>query len=62
MTNELLTMPEAAALARVSERTLHTYIKTGRGPAVTKISNRNMFRPADFAAWIKANTNAPKAA
>lgn len=62
MTSELLTMPEAAALARVTERTLNRYIAAGKGPAVTRFGHRVLFRAADFADWLKANTHTQAAA
>jgi excisionase family DNA binding protein len=55
-THDILTISEAAALARVSERTLSRYIAKGNGPPVTRMGRRVLFRAPDFAAWVQAFT------
>ena len=59
----LLTIPEAAALARMSRRTLESQIAQGTGPATVRISRRIVrVRRADLIAWIDAHREGGDAA
>jgi len=51
-----LTQCEAAALLRLSERTLERYRLTGTGPAFVKIGRRVVYRAADLNAFAEAHT------
>ncbi|TFV74115.1 DNA-binding protein [Bradyrhizobium frederickii] len=47
-----LVQREAAALLRLSERTLERMRVTGDGPPFVKAGRRVLYRPADIDAWI----------
>lgn len=51
-----LTQPEAAALLRLSERTLERYRLSGTGPAFVKLGRRVVYRTADLMAFADAHT------
>ena len=53
---ELLTIPEAAAIARMSRRSLESLIAQGDGPATVRIGRRmvRIWR-RDLLAWIDAH-------
>jgi hypothetical protein len=55
-TNTYLTQREAAAILRLSERTLERHRLTGTGPKFMKAGRRVLYRPADIEAWVAANT------
>ena len=48
----LLTQREAAALLRLSERTLERWRVTGTGPRFVKTGRLVRYRETDLAAWI----------
>ena len=48
----LLMQHEAAALLRLSERTLERWRVTGDGPPFAKLGRRVGYRPADLETWI----------
>ena len=52
---ELMTLPEAAAKARVALRTLHHLIAPGRGPITTHLGGRTVVRNDHFAEWVDGN-------
>lgn len=51
---ELLTLSEAAELARTKEATLRWYRSNGTGPKSAIIGGRLMYRRADVLNWINA--------
>lgn len=51
-----LTQREAAALLRLSERTLERYRLSGTGPAFVKLGRRVVYRAADLDAFAQAHT------
>lgn len=53
---EFLTQREAAALLRLSERTLERYRLSGTGPAFVKLGRRVVYRAADLTAFTEAHT------
>jgi predicted DNA-binding transcriptional regulator AlpA len=55
----LLTKREAAARARVSERTFDRVLASGTGPAITRIGARVLIREDHMGAWIDRCTEAP---
>lgn len=59
----LLTIPEAAAVARMSRRSLESLIAQGTGPATVRIGRRmvRVWR-ADLVAWIDAHREGGDAA
>ena len=61
---KLMTLPETAALARITLRMLMLQLAAGQGPIVTKIGTRSLIREDHYAAWIeqKAKQPAPAAA
>ena len=50
----LLTLPEAARLLRLSERTLERLRVAGGGPLYVKAGRSVRYREADLEAWIAA--------
>ncbi|MBX9933687.1 MAG: helix-turn-helix domain-containing protein [Methylobacterium sp.] len=52
-----LTQREAAALLRVSERTLERHRLTGSGPAFVKLGRRVVYRAADLVVFAEAHTH-----
>ncbi|MFB9262829.1 helix-turn-helix transcriptional regulator [Bradyrhizobium erythrophlei] len=48
----LLMQREAAALLRLSERTLERWRVSGDGPPFVKAGRRVLYRPADLDTWI----------
>jgi hypothetical protein len=48
----LLMQHEAAALLRLSERTLERFRVTGFGPPFIKAGRRVLYRPSDLDEWI----------
>ena len=59
MHEDLLTIDEVAAKARISVRTLYRLIATGRGPNVTEIGARRFVREDHRVAWMEANVRQP---
>jgi predicted DNA-binding transcriptional regulator AlpA len=53
--NQLLNITQAAALLRLSPRTLDGFRNTGRGPRFAKLGRRVMYDSADLAAWVEAS-------
>lgn len=49
-----LTQREAAALLRLSERTLERFRVTGDGPKFVKAGRRVLYRQSDLDEWITA--------
>lgn len=58
MTHTLLTKREAAACARVSERTFERVLAGDTGPAITRIGGRVLIRKDHLNAWIERCTQA----
>ena len=56
MADELLTLTEAAARARISARHLDRLIAAGTGPSVTTIGLRRLISAEHLQSWIEANT------
>ena len=52
----LLTTKEAADRARVHVGTLRTWIRTGDGPAVTKLGGKQLIREDALARWLEKHT------
>jgi excisionase family DNA binding protein len=50
----LLTQREAAALLRLSERTLERLRITGLGPVFVKAGRRVLYRESDLEAWVES--------
>jgi excisionase family DNA binding protein len=50
----LLTIPEAAAMLRVNERTWRTWLASGRIPQPIRIGRKVFWRPEDLKAWVAA--------
>jgi len=46
------TYEEAAYFLSLSVQALRDWVYKGRGPKVTKLGNRAMFRPEDVRAWV----------
>ena len=59
MTPVLLTKREAAARARVSERTFERILANGTGPAATRIGSRVLIREDYLADWLDTHTEKP---
>jgi excisionase family DNA binding protein len=57
MTYILMTKREAAAHARVSERTFDRVLASGNGPATTRIGTRVLIREDNLNAWIDRCTD-----
>ncbi len=55
--NVFLTQREAAAVLRLSERTLERHRLAGTGPAFVKLGRRVAYRKSDLEAWAAANTH-----
>ena len=53
MIDSLLTVPEAARIAKVSTRTFFKLIATGRAPEVIKIGRASRIRASDADLWIR---------
>lgn len=53
---DLLTVPEAAQHARLTERTLWRLIARGVGPAVTRLGGSTYIRTDRLGEWIEDNT------
>ena len=53
-TPDLLTTLEAAAMLRLSPRTLERYRVTGEGPPFIKLGGRVFYRRSDLIAWCAA--------
>lgn len=51
-----LTQREAAALLRLSERTLERYRLSGTGPAFVKLGRRVVYRASDLTAFAEEHT------
>lgn len=51
----MMMLSEAAERARISERTLLTYIADGAGPTVTKFRGRTVIREDHYLAWLDRN-------
>lgn len=51
-----LTQHEAAAVLRISARTLERHRLEGTGPKFLKAGRRVLYRPADLEAWLNKNT------
>ena len=56
MPDDLFTLTEAAARARVSARHLDRLIAAGSGPRVTTIGLRRLITAEHLQSWIEANT------
>jgi hypothetical protein len=54
----ILTQGEAAALVRLSERTLERLRLTGGGPIYVKAGRRVLYRQLDLEAWIASRVRA----
>jgi predicted DNA-binding transcriptional regulator AlpA len=54
----ILTQREAAALVRLSERTLERLRLTGGGPVYVKAGRRVLYREPDLAEWIASRVRA----
>lgn len=52
--NDLVTVPEAAEMTRLSPATVRWLISQGRFAPSGKIGRRRMFRRAELQAWIDA--------
>lgn len=50
----LVTVPEAAALLRMSESTLRYWRYAGLGPRSIRLGRRVFYRESDLLAWIEA--------
>ena len=53
--HHLLTQQEAAAMLRLSERTLERWRVSGGGPAFTKLGRRVLYREPDLFYWVASN-------
>jgi hypothetical protein len=53
---DFLTQHEAAALLRLSTRTLERHRVTGHGPAFVRLGRRVVYRRADLEGWTVENT------
>ena len=56
LAHTFLTQREAAALLRLSERTLERYRLTGTGPTFVKLGRRVVYRATDLTAFAAAHT------
>ena len=54
-TAKLMTLPETADHARITQRTLLSHIAAGTGPTVTKIGRRTLIREDHFQEWLERN-------
>jgi predicted DNA-binding transcriptional regulator AlpA len=52
--DNLLTLPEAAKLTRLSENTLRWMRHNGTGPKSGKLGRRIFYREADLIEWVNA--------
>ncbi len=52
----LITQKEAAAILRLSVRTLERHRVAGTGPAFVKLGGRVAYRSSDLMAWAASNT------
>ena len=52
---KLMTLPETADRARITQRTLLSHIAAGTGPTVTKIGRRTLIRDDHFREWLERN-------
>lgn len=52
---DLMTLPETAERARVTQRTLLSHIAAGTGPTITKIGRRTLIREDHFREWLDRN-------
>ena len=55
-TSAFLTQGEAAALLRLSGRTLERHRLSGTGPVFVRLGRRIVYRSQDLMAWAEANT------
>lgn len=51
-----LTQGEAAALLRLSGRTLERHRVSGTGPVFVRLGRRIVYRPGDLMTWAEAHT------
>ena len=56
MNQEFLTQREAAALLRLSPRTLERHRISGTGPLFVAAGRRRLYRRTDILAWAAART------
>ncbi len=56
MSDEILTLPEVAALLKVAEKTLYTMAQRGEIPAF-KVRNQWRFKRTDIDSWIEKKTS-----
>lgn len=52
---KLMTLPETADRARITQRTLLSHIAAGTGPTVTKLGRRTLIREDHYLAWLDRN-------
>ena len=58
MSDEILTLPEIAALLKVAEKTVYTMAQRAEIPAF-KVRGQWRFRRADIDGWIENQTSGP---
>jgi len=56
VSDEILTLPEVAALLKVAEKTLYTMAQRGEIPAF-KVRNQWRFKRTDIDSWIEKKTS-----
>ena len=59
---KLMTLPETAERAHVTQRMLLSHIAAGTGLTVMKIGRRTLIREDHFLAWLDRNARSGKAA
>lgn len=55
----MMTLAETAERARITERTLLSYIADGIGPTVTKFRGRTLIREDHFLSWLNSRASNP---
>jgi excisionase family DNA binding protein len=57
-----LTLPEVAAVLRVSPRTLYAWREEGGGPPGFRVGRRLLFKPEEVDGWVRARADTPTSA
>jgi excisionase family DNA binding protein len=57
MDDHWLTLPEVAAVLRVSPRTLYAWREEGGGPPGFRVGRRLLFKPDEVDGWVRARAD-----
>lgn len=57
MDDHWLTLPEVAAVLRVSPRTLYAWREEGGGPPGFRVGRRLLFKPDEVEGWVRTRAD-----